>query len=200
MNWFDLALNGNPAKRERANAEENVDDFIRTETERMTRSVEQIRAALYFKGMLVTDVYHQMAKENAFSKDETHITPRVRMDPRYNTPSFYWERLIRHAYDISPNRSAKTQRGKGRSYDAYVRRKGAKTKEKMRVVLSSQHIRINRKTLAISLREFDREPQWARLAAEIAEKDLVRLRQTTKQLSNVNRALQRLIAFIVKVA
>lgn len=164
----------------------------------MQKAVEALRQSLFRQGRTATDLYIQMAKENAFGPDETKLFPRVRLDKRYGSPSFYWERLIRHVYPITPTKPLVKTPGKGRSYEAFVRRKGSSKKEKMRVVLLSEHVPINKKTLSVPMRVFDGEPEWARLAAQLIEPQLTALRVQNKALSDISRALIRLVRLMEK--
>lgn len=178
-----------------------LDDDIadaRAAVSQMRNAVEALRQSLFRQGRTATDLYIQMAKENAFGPEETKLLPRVRLDKRYGTPSFYWERMIRHVYPTTSAKPLVKTPGKGRSYEAFVRRKGSPKKEKMRVVLLSEHVPINRKTLSVPMRVFDREPEWARLAAQLIEPQLTALRVQNKALSDISRSLIRLVRLMEK--
>lgn len=188
--WLFLALNGSIEERQKvkpATADEDIARQFRV----IHTAIERLRSILLFKGITATDIFHETAKQAAFTSQETSIYPRVRLDPRYGSPSFYWERLRRHAYSLTGTTTTRSKRGRGRSYVAYVRRKGFKTKEKMKVVLLSEHIPINHTTLRIAPHAFSQEPQWAQVAGELAENQLHNLRHLSSLVSRLNQALAR---------
>ena len=171
--------------------EQTFQDSLSEGINKMEAAIAELRQILLVKGLAATDVYFAMVKENAFGKDEARIVPRVRMDARYGTPTFYWEKVIRHAFALTSQKPLRKNNGRGRSYEAYVRRKGAKQKEKMRVVLLSEHVPINKTTLSVSMSVFSKEPDWAQLSAQLIEPELTRLRRQAKSLSSVSRAVKQ---------
>ena len=135
--------------------------------------------------------FYQMMRSTMYSGDRTRLCPRVRFDPRYKTPSFSWERIEQHVLPGDTGHKPKKEKGKGRSYMAFVRMKGAARKEKAKVVLTSRHLKINRKTHALSAAAFEGEPEWARVAGELIERKLSVLRRQNRALSNISRAVHR---------
>lgn len=189
LSWSDLAAPGRVGERSQL-TNEDFERALATGVSDLEDIIADLRWCLLVRGLAVTDLYFKMSRENAFSKEETLLVPRIRMDERYGTPSFYWERTIRHAYPLTSRGKMQPNKGKGRSYEAYVRCKGAVKKEKMRVVLLSKHVPINKTTLSVSMKEFDKEPEWARMAAQLVEPELVELRRQAKALSAVSRAVK----------
>lgn len=188
--WNKLAETASTEERALV-TEEIFREGLQEGLDKMEAAIAELRRILFVKGLATTDVYFAMVKENAFGKDEAHIVPRVRMDARYGTPTFYWERVIRHAFALTKRRAPRKTNGRGRSYEAYVRRKGAKQKEKMRVVLMSEHVPINKTTLTVPMTSFDKEPDWAQLSAQLIEPELAKLRRQAKSLSNASRAVKQ---------
>ena len=188
--WHQLAEAASTDKRARI-TEEIFQVGLRDGIDKVESAIAELRQILLVKGLAATDVYFAMAKENAFGKDATRIVPRVRMDARYGTPSFYWEKLIRHAFVLTTRRPTRKSNGRGKSYEAYVRRKGSKQKEKMRVVLMSEHVPINKTTLSVSMAAFCNEPEWAQLSVQLIEPELTELRRQAKALSSISRAVKQ---------
>lgn len=169
------------AERARLSVEQ-MDEAVQSELDTIHEAVANLRVLLYVRGLKATDTYVDMAKESAFTKEETHILPRVRMDKRHGTPSFYWERVIRHTHVGAQKRSAKT-----RQYTAWVSRKGSRTKQKALVSLMSEHIPINKRTQQTSASHFSKEPTWAQSAFAWVEHELVPLRRQSNLLSSLHR-------------
>lgn len=167
-------------------------DFVRERLTQIEEALKDLRSLLYFRGVRETDVYYIAAKKSAFTKDNTSLTPRVRWDPRYGTPSFSWERLHRKAHILGAGAPIKTSCGKGKSYAAWVTRGKSKAKEKMRVVLTSEHISLRTRTLSISPLEFANEPLWARVVGIETEAKLIDLRKKNRVLADIGRLLARL--------
>lgn len=188
--WGKLAETGSADERARI-TEKIFQDSLSEGILKVEEAIAELRKILLVKGLAATDVYFAMVKENAFGKSEARIVPRVRMDARYGTPTFYWERVIRHAFALTSRRLSRKANGRGRSYEAYVRRKGAKQKEKMRVVLMSEHVPLNKTTLSVSMSAFSKEPDWAQLSAQLIEPELADLRRQAKSLSSVSRAIKQ---------
>ena len=188
MDWDGLMkMDG---RQERADlSDEDITDALRNELIGMSESVATIRKILFVAGLKNTDDYVAMSKKNAFGKEETLINPRVRWDERYQTPSFFWERTIRHVMPLSK----RTVPSSTRSYEAYVPVIGSKVKQKRRVFLFSKHIPVNKRTQLTSISNFENEPLWAKTAAELIEAKLVLLRRRSKELSNINKQLIVLI-------
>jgi hypothetical protein len=134
-----LAAEGSPADRDRI-SEKEIADVVRQEIEGIQTSLKRIRVAYFLLGMKVTDPFYQMMRSTMYSGDRTHLCPRVRFDPRYQTPSFSWERIEQHVLPGHTGHKPKKEKGKGRSYMAFVRMKGAARKEKAKVVLTSRHL------------------------------------------------------------
>lgn len=196
IDWSELARQ-EKAQQRLDLSDEDFREAIEAETICIREAIGRVRLILLVQGLAATDIYLQMAKSNAFTKEETLINPRVRMDPRYGTPSFYWEKTIRHAFSLGSSATPKKP-SRTRTYDAWVRRKGAKQKEKMHVALLSEHVPINKKTLSVSLAAFANEPKWVQLAAGLLEPKLTRLRVLTKTLSAISRLLYHLQSLIDK--
>ena len=133
---------------------------------------------------------------DAFTREETLLAPRVRMDARYGTPSFFWERTVRHAYPLTARQPQKTSRT--RTYTAYIPRKGSRQKEKMRVYLLSKHIPVVKKTSSVPDSVFDSEPAWAQTAAHLIEPELTELRKQAKAVSRLSQAVMRASAAFAK--
>ena len=187
IDWTELSRQENAQQRLEL-TDEDFKEAIKAESTRIREAIERTRQILLVQGLASTDIYLQMAKGNAFTKEETLINPRVRIDPRYGTPSFYWEKTVRHAFSLGANATPKKP-SRTRTYDAWVRRKGSKQKEKMHVALLSEHVPINKKTLSVSLSVFAKEPNWVQLAARLLEPKLTRLRVLAKTLSALSRLL-----------
>lgn len=185
-----LAAEGSPADRDRI-SEKEIADVVRQEIEGIQTSLQRIRVAYFLLGMKVTDPFYQMMRSTMYSADRTHLCPRVRFDPRYQTPSFSWERIEQHVLPGHTRHKPKKEKGKGRSYMAFVRMKGAARKEKAKVVLTSRHLKINRKTHSLSAAAFEGEPEWAKVAGELIETKLSVLRRQNRALSNISRAVHR---------
>ena len=156
----------------------------------MRSSVANIRRMLLIYGLYVTDLYHDMKRGTTFSSEETQLAPRVRMDERRGTPSFYWERTVRRAYPLD-TASTDSTRGSKRSYQGYVRRRGAKVKERMQVYLLSEHVPLLKKNQSVSMKVFEKEPEWVRVAAALIEPQLTELRRLATAIGAVNRSLSR---------
>ena len=176
---------------------EQVLKAVCSELKTMYSSIARIRRIVFVYGLSVTDFYHDMKRETAFTPEETLVAPRVRLDERRGTPSFYWERTVRHAYPLNKSK-ANSVRSKTRTFKAFVRRKGAKTKERMQVYLLSKHIPILKKTQSISMKEFSNEPEWARTAATLIEPQLTQLRRLVTTLNGVSRNLIRFDRMVQK--
>ena len=129
-------------------------------------------------------------------REETLLAPRVRMDARYGTPSFFWERTVRHAYPLTARQPQKPSRT--RTYTAYIPRKGSRQKEKMRVYLLSKHIPVVKKTSSVPDSVFDSEPAWAQTAAHLIEPELTELRKQAKAVSRLSQAVMRASAAFAK--
>lgn len=185
-----LAAEGSPADRDRI-SEKEIADVVREEIEGIQMSLKRIRVAYFLLGMKVTDPFYQMMRSTMYSGDRTHLCPRVRFDPRYQTPSFSWERIEQHVLPGHTGHKPKKEKGKGRSYMAFVRMKGAARKEKAKVVLTSRHLKINPKTHSLSAAAFEGEPEWAKVAGELIETKLSVLRRQNRALSNISRAVHR---------
>ncbi len=178
------------SKTERASArrlltKKQIATSIQKEIDAMHDAIKGIRQILFVSGLAVTDLYHDMRRETAFTREETLISPRVRIDERRGTPSFYWEKTVRHAYPLSETKPINSQ-SQTKTYRAYVRRRGAKIKEKMQVYLLSRHVPVLKKTQSVSMKEFDQEPEWVRTMAALVEPQLSELRQLAKAISDVN--------------
>lgn len=169
-------------------------EFVRERLEQIEEAIKDLRTLLYFRGVRETDVYYTAAKKAAFTKDNTNLSPRVRWDNRYGTPSFSWERLHRKAHMIGTGVSVKTACGKGKSYEAWVTRGKSKAKEKMRVVLTSEHVSLRASSQSISPSEFTNEPLWARVVGLETEVKLTELRRKNRVLADIGRLLARLKA------
>lgn len=155
------------------------------------QAVVSLRQLLYLRGILVTDFYHAKCKEMAFSPEETKILPRVRMDARYGSPSFFWERLTRRTKPISEADAKKFEKRPG-TYIGYVNRGGRKTRDRVLVRLSAKVIPLQKDTDSIASTAFDKEPVWAQIAGESAEAQLRVLRKKAKQVSAMVQHLAQL--------
>lgn len=196
--WGVLA-NPEQADLRRSTSKEQVLSAIESEVESMQLAIKSIRQILLVSGLTATDLFHDMRRETAFSKEETQLAPRVRMDERRGTPSYYWERTIRHAYPLNGVQTSKF-RSKTRSYKAFVRRRGTKTKERMQVYLLSEHVPVLKKSQSVSMKVFAQEPEWVRTAAALIEPQLAELRRLSSALSDVSRSLGRFDRMLHKQA
>lgn len=196
--WGVLA-NPEQAELRRSTSKEQVLSAIESEVESMQLAIKSIRQILLVSGLTTTDLFHDMRRETAFSKEETQLAPRVRMDERRGTPSYYWERTIRHAYPLNGVQTS-SFRSKTRSYKAFVRRRGTKTKERMQVYLLSEHVPVLKKSQSVSMKVFAQEPEWVRTAAALIEPQLAELRRLSSALSDVSRSLGRFDRMLHKQA
>lgn len=169
---------------------EEVADAMQKEIQSLHDGIARIRQLLLIQGLGVTDLFHAMKRETAFSAEETLIAPRVRMDERRGTPNFYWERAIRYAYPLGASQTERRE-GKTKTYQAFVRRRGSKTKTKMQVYLLSKHVPLLKKTQSVSMKEFTHEPEWVQTAAALIEPQLTDLRRLATAIGDVNRSLCR---------
>ena len=195
VDWESLAQKEALPERQQL-SREDYEQALRSEIDALQKTVATIRQILYVRGLAVTDIYHQMVKDNAFTREETLLAPRVRMDARYGTPSFFWERTVRHAYPLTARQPQKTSRT--RTYTAYIPRKGSRQKEKMRVYLLSKHIPVVKKTSSVPDSVFDSEPAWAQTAAHLIEPELTELRKQAKAVSRLSQAVMRASAAFAK--
>lgn len=182
--WAELSVNDNKILRAKL-TDQIVIEALQEQLGLISDSIETIRLIFLSAGLKATDSYIEMSKKYAFTKDETLINPRVRMDSRYKTPSFFWEKTIRHVMPLN----TKVKSGSTRSYEAYVRVKGSATKKKMRVYLLSKHVPVNARTKMTTMSNFENEPTWARMAAELIEPKLTLLRKLSCDLSNISRQI-----------
>ncbi len=196
---WELKADPEQAELRKGLSKEQMESAVFAEIERMRSSVASIRQILLAYGLYVTDLYHDMKRQTTFSPEETQLTPRVRMDDRCGIPSFYWEKTVRRAYPLN-TAAANSARGSTRSYQGYVRRKGAKTKERMQVYLLSEHVPILKKTQSVSMKVFEREPEWVQMAAALIEPQLTELRRLSTMVSRVNRTLGVLESALQKSA
>lgn len=192
MTQRDWNLMADPQQVElrRTLASEEIAEAMQAEIQILHDGIAKIRQLLLIQGLGVTDIFHAMKHETAFSGEETLIAPRVRMDERRGTPSFYWERTIRHAYPLGVSRATGREE-KTKTYQAYVRCRGSKTKTKMQVYLLSKHMPLLKKTQSVSMKEFSREPEWVQTAAALIEPQLTELRRLATAIGAVNRDLKR---------
>lgn len=149
--------------------------------------IQACRQGLFLEGLIATDFYHAKAKDVAFAPDETKILPRVRWDPRSQSPVFHWNRLIRKVFPLT-SATPLPAKGSG-SYIGRVKLKGRQGSQRMKVVLSAKHIAIQKATNGIAPSTFDTEPAWAQIAGEAAEKKLRALRKQAKLLTEISRRL-----------
>lgn len=170
-------------------SEEDLQAVVSEEIERMYSSIQRIRLVYFLWGMKATDPFYQMMRKNMYTSQRSRLCPRIRLDRRYKTPSFAWERIRQRIASTKTNAKTKSEPGKGRSYIAYVGRKGSGKKEKAKVVLMSEHVTINKKTHTVDPHVFDAEPEWARVAGLLIEQKLKRLRCLNRTLASVSRAL-----------
>lgn len=173
-------------------SEQQEAEFVQIRLEQIEEALKDLRTLLYFRGVRETDVYYNAAKKSAFTKDNTDLSPRVRWDARYGTPSFSWERVHRNPHMLGTGKSVKTSCGKGKSYEAWVPRGKSKAKEKMRVVLTSEHISLRARSMSISPSVFANEPLWARVVGMETEAKLTTLRKENRVLADIGRLLARL--------
>lgn len=188
------AMSKDVERRRNLLSEQQEAEFVRERLEHIDEALKDLRALLYFRGVRETDVYYTAAKKAAFTKDNTNLSPRVRWDNRYGTPSFSWERLHRKAHMLGTGASVKKACGKGKSYEAWVIRGKSKSKEKMRVVLTSEHVSLRARFQSISPSEFSNEPLWARVVGLETEVKLTELRRKNRVLADIGRLLARLKA------
>lgn len=165
--------------------------YVKERIEQIEEALRDLRSLLYFRGVRETDVFYNAAKQSAFTKDGTNLSLRVRWDERYGTPSFSWERLCRKPHLLGTGAPVKQACGKGKSYVAWVNRGKSKAKEKMRVVLTSEHIPLRARTQSISERVFDNEPLWVRVVGLETEAKLTQLRRSNRILADMGRLIAR---------
>lgn len=192
MTQRDWNLMADPQQVElrRTLVSEEIAEAMQAEIQILHDGIAKIRQLLLIQGLGVTDIFHAMKHDTAFSEEETLIAPRVRMDERRGTPNFYWERTIRHAYPLGASQTER-RAGKTKTYQAFVRRKGSTTKTKMQVYLLSKHVPLLKKTQSVSMKEFAHEPEWVRTAAALIEPQLAELRRLATAIGVVNRDLSR---------
>lgn len=185
-----LAAVGSQKDRELI-SEDDIQGIVQEEIKHMKSSLQRIRVAYYLLGLKATDPFYQMMRSSMYTAQRTTLCPRVRFDQRYQTPSFAWERIHQHIVAARTGGRPQTKAGAGRSYMAFVRRKGAAKKEKAKVVLTAEHVPINKKSLSISPSAFDNEPEWARVSGLLIDRKLSELRKRTRALSHISRAIVR---------
>ena len=177
-----------------------VDQDLTEQLMNIKTAIAALREILFFKGMVAGDVFYKVAQETRFTPDETSLTPRVRWDERYGTPSFSWERTHRRAYPLGPESQINDVNGKGRSYVAKVRRKKSGLTEKMKIVLISEHINVNSTTHRVSDKNFFKEPEWAQISASIVEEQFCELRKLNRSLATISKALTHAQSLHIKNA
>lgn len=186
-----LAADPNAREARAQISKAELEEAVRLELERLQESVTNLRLLYLVQGLKAGDPFVAMVKDNLYNRDAAHIAPRVRMDQRFNTPSFYWERTIRRIHDASKAKKAKST--KTRQYNAYYSKKGDSTsKKEVTVTLVSEHIPVNKRTLVTSASHFEKEPAWAQAAFSVVEPELVTLRRKSKLLSSINRLFLQL--------
>lgn len=188
--WFDLANEKIDSRRDKALYGE-VETFCQHQLDTIQECIQQLREAIFFRGRLVSDTYYETAKNSLYTEQETTVNPRVRWDANNGTPHFYWEKTLRRVFAIGRSEPVTKSVGKGRSYVAYVRCKGAKSKQRMRVVLASKYIRLNARTQSISMTAFKDEPAWAKVTGELTEQKLTVLRKQAKLLADISASVAR---------
>ena len=178
-------VNETPAMRQAFQRKDAV-ALVKEQIEVIDFAIKNLRTLLYFLGLYETDFYHCKAKEMAFTAEETKILPRVRWDKRYETPSFFWERLIRKTFPITKIEAEHFKKKPG-VYIGFVSFKGKKLRRK--VVLSSKAIPLQKATNSIAPSSFAKEPVWAQIAGETAEEKLRFLRKQAKQVTAIAKHL-----------
>lgn len=186
-----LSLSRLPAVERRAVSDEELQEYMSRSTEQIKEAIADIRVGLFYHGIRATDFYHVKAKEVAFSREETKVLPRVRFDERYGIPVFSWEKLTRRVFPLPPNQRANSNWKRG-TYIGYVKRKGHKSREKMKVTMTSTTVPLLKSTDSISPTTFSEEPAWAQYAGEEAERRLRALRKAEKLVTNINLRLAAL--------
>lgn len=185
------AAHGGPQDRE-AVTDEALKAFMEEESRAIAEHVANIRTALYAAGLAAADGYCALAKDHRLTSQETPFIPRVRWDERYQTPSCAWEKKTRKAIPLDQGGSASRLRENTRcSYIASVPRKNTGIRQKMKIIVLSENIRIHRKTKRVPAAAFEEAPLWARMAAEIVEDRFCRLRKLTCTISDASRAMHR---------
>ena len=187
-----LAAVGSQKDRE-AISEDEIQGIVQEEVANIKSSLQKIRVAYFLQGVKATDPFYQMMRDSMYTAQRTKLCPRVRFDQRYQTPTFAWERIHQHVVAAGASGKTQSKAGAGRSYMAFVRRKGAVKKEKAKVILTAEHVPINKKTLSVASSAFDNEPEWARVSGLLIEKQLGVLRKRTRALSQVSRAIARFL-------
>ena len=177
------------SSEERTKAARDVQFWLDEQITTLEHIVKNCRVGLYIQGLTASDVYHAMAKKEAFKNERTRVLPRVRWDERYGTPSFGWETITCKYFPVSPDVPTSKTGTHGRNYVAYVRRNKQATPQKMRVVILAQSIHIQKATDGIAPSAFDKEPDWAQFAGEATEKKLRPLRKQLKLIANISRQL-----------
>ena len=186
--WMVLAENLECDRRQEV-CQNEIDEALLNEIRQIKASIQTIREILFFEGVKVTDDYVEMMRQTRFSKDETSLYPRVRYNKDRGTVSFYWERIEKHIHELRSDAVIQSAKGRGHSYLGYVKGFTVGAKRKVKVVLTSKHVRINKKSKSIPSTAFDREPDWVRIAGAIVEKRLCRLRKENDALASLSRRL-----------
>lgn len=186
-----LSLEGTVADRAEISDSE-IENGVQGELAKIRKSLIKLRQLLLLKGMKTTDDYFQTMKEAQFSKDETLLYPRVRYNEQRQTVSFYWERLQRRIRKAEGDAKAQSQLGRGHSYLAYARSSLTGQKRRVKVFLSAKHVSINKTTKRIPLKEFENEPEWARIVGPMVDEQLSQLRKENDSIAGISRALSRL--------
>ena len=185
--YFEMAK-GTPEARALID-EASVNEELNQKLKTIRTTVEEIRAILFFKGMVAGDIFHQIAYENRFGPDETTLCPRVRRDARFSTPSFSWEKIKRLAVPMTTEPTSPPKKGSGYSWTKTVRRKNTGNYQTMRIVLTSKYLRINKATNRVSSKHFCSEPEWAQVSALAVEDEFCALRTLNSRLSTISKAL-----------
>ena len=81
------ALAGGTAEQREPIDDTTVDQDLTEQLMNIKTAIAALREILFFKGMVAGDVFYKVAQETRFTPDETSLTPRVRWDERYGTPS-----------------------------------------------------------------------------------------------------------------
>ena len=146
--WMLLAENLEFDQRQEV-CQNEIDEALLNEIRQIKASLQTIREILFFEGVKVTDDYVEMMRQTRFSKEETSLYPRVRYNKDRGTVSFYWERIEKHIHELRSDGVIQSAKGRGHSYLGYVKGFTTGAKRKVKVVLTSKHVRINKKSKSI---------------------------------------------------
>ena len=168
--YFEMAK-GTPEARALID-EASVNEELNQKLKTIRTTVEEIRAILFFKGMVAGDIFHQIAYENRFGPDETTLCLEfdgMLASAHLASPG---KKLKRLAVPMTTEPTSPPKKGSGYSWTKTVRRKNTGNYQTMRIVLTSKYLRINKATNRVSSKHSCSEPRWAQVSALAVEDEL----------------------------